>query len=267
MKRVGFYTLGCKVNFAETEAMKVQFERAGYQIVSFLEPAEVSVINTCTVTGPSAHKSRKMIRRAHRKNPQGIIVVTGCYAQGFPEEIKKITGVDLIIGTHGREELPGLVKGLARQRPQNLVVPFPKKASFEMLPPFRQRGRTRGFLKIQEGCTAGCSYCVIPRTRGPLRSLPPEEAIARAGWMVRSGYREIVLTGIHLGLYGVDLGAGEITLAGLLAKLEEIPGLDRIRISSLEPTDITGELVEQVLDPARYVRIFISHFKAVMRRY
>ncbi len=247
MKRAAFYTLGCKVNFAETEALQALFEGAGYQIVPFLEPAEVSIINTCTVTGPSDHKSRKMIRRARRKNPGGIIVVTGCYAQGFPEEVKGIPGVDLVIGTHGREALLQLVENLEGPRPQDLVEHFSEKASFEMLPLFSRRGRTRGFLKIQEGCIMNCSYCLIPRTRGPLRSLPLPEAVARARRMARSGYREIVLTGIHLGMYGSDLENGATTLASLLSELEGIPKLRRVRLSSLEPTDITGELIEQVI--------------------
>lgn len=247
MKRAAFYTLGCKVNFAETEALQALFEQAGYQIVPFLEPAEVSIINTCTVTSLSDHKSRKMIRRARRKNPRGIIVVTGCYAQGFPEQIKKISQVDLVIGTHGREKLPQLVEKLAASGPLDLVEPYPEETSFEILPLFRQRGRTRGFLKVQEGCTMGCSYCLIPRVRGPLRSLPLPEAVARAHQMACSGYREIVLTGIHLGLYGNDLGDGETNLARLLAELDQIPKLRRVRLSSLEPTDITGELIEQIL--------------------
>ncbi len=250
MKRAAFYTLGCKVNFAETEALQVLFERAGYRIVPFLEPAEVSIINTCTVTGAGDHKSRKMIRRARHKNPEGVIVVTGCYAQGFPDQVRNIPGVDLLIGTHGREELPRLVEELAEIRPRDLVRPFPAKASFEMLPQFRQRGRTRGFLKIQEGCTMGCTYCLIPRVRGPLRSLPLPEAVERAHLMARAGYREIVLTGIHLGMYGADLGDGT-TLAALLAELNPIPRLHRVRLSSLEPTDITGELVEQVLSSSK----------------
>ena len=251
MKRAAFYTLGCKVNFAETEALQTLFERAGYRIVPFSEPAEVFIINTCTVTALGDHKSRKMIRRARRHNPRGIIVVTGCYAQGFPEQVKKIPGVDLVIGTHGREELPRLVEKLSQSCPLDLVEPFPEEASFEILPLFRQRGRTRGFLKIQEGCTMSCSYCLIPRVRGPLRSLPLPEAVARARRMARSGYREIVLTGIHLGLYGTDLGDGEATLAGLLAELDQIPKLHRVRLSSLEPTDITGELIEQILTSSK----------------
>ncbi|MGB4442800.1 MAG: radical SAM protein, partial [Dethiobacteria bacterium] len=194
-KRVAFYTLGCKVNFCETEALQSLFEKEGYLVTDFNKPADIYVINTCTVTGLSDHKSRKAIRRARRRSPEAIIVATGCYAQGFPDEIRELGQVDLIIGTHGRERLPQLVASLEKGRPRELVSPYGSHDSFELLPAARRRGRTRGFLKIQEGCTQGCAYCIIPTVRGPLRSLPPDEALARARAMVKSGYREIVLTG------------------------------------------------------------------------
>lgn len=243
---MAFYTLGCKVNFCETEALQALFEKAGYSVTDFSRPADVYVINTCTVTGLSDHKSRKAIRRARRRAPEAIIVATGCYAQGFPEEVEALEQADLVIGTHGRENLPQIVASLEQDRsPRGLVRPYGARGSFEMLPPARRRGRTRGFLKIQEGCNQGCTYCIIPTVRGPLRSLPIEEAVARAQAMVESGYREIVLTGLHLGLYGADLE--QVTLGALLDELERIPGLLRLRLSSIEPSDITGELVERII--------------------
>jgi len=244
-KRVAFYTLGCKVNFCETEALQSLFEKEGYLVTDFNKPADIYVINTCTVTGLSDHKSRKAIRRARRRSPEAIIVATGCYAKGFPDEIRELGQVDLIIGTHGRERLPQLVASLEKGRPRELVSPYGSHDSFELLPAARRRGRTRGFLKIQEGCTQGCAYCIIPTVRGPLRSLPPDEALARARAMVKSGYREIVLTGIHLGLYGADLE--QVSLGALLDELEKIPDLVRIRLSSIEPSDITRELVERIV--------------------
>ncbi|NLA04083.1 MAG: radical SAM protein, partial [Firmicutes bacterium] len=203
-KKVAFYTLGCKVNFCETGALQSLFEKEGYRVTGFDKAADVYVINTCTVTGQSDHKSRKAIRRARRRSPEAIIVATGCYAQGFPEKIREMGQADLIIGTRGRENLPKLISSLERGRPRELVSPYRTGSSFELLPAARRRGRSRGFLKIQEGCTQHCTYCIIPTTRGPLRSLPLEEALDRARSMVASGYREIVLTGIHLGLYGAE---------------------------------------------------------------
>ena len=241
-KKVAFYTLGCKVNFCETEALKALFEKAGYSVTAFDQRADVYVINTCTVTSISDHKSRKMIRRARRLNPDAIVVAAGCYAQGFSEALEEMEAVDLVIGTRGREELPQLVESLQRDRPLVMVEPYREQSPFEMLPPAKQRGRTRGFLKIQEGCNDRCAYCIIPTVRGPVRSMPLAEVLLRARTLLRQGCKEIVLTGIHLGLYGADLEG--VTLAGLLKELEQLSGLARIRLSSLEPTDITGELVE-----------------------
>ncbi len=244
-KKAAFYTLGCKVNYCESEALQVLFEKAGYHITDFDDQADVYVINTCTVTGNSDHKSRKAIRRARRRSPGSVVVVTGCYAQAVPGKVEQMEQADLIIGTHNRENLPGIVESLEQGSVLNLVCEHPEGSSFEMLPPVkRRRGRTRGFLKVQEGCNQNCSYCIVPRVRGPLRSLSPEEAVSRAKALVESGCREIVLTGIHLGLYGVDLNG--FSLAELLKELEEVPGLLRLRLSSLEPSDITPELVQQV---------------------
>ncbi len=244
-KKAAFFTMGCKVNFCETEALQVLFEQAGYRITDFDDQADVYVINTCTVTGSSDHKSRKAIRRARQRSPQAVIVATGCYAQGAPEKIKQMEQADLIIGNRERENLPEIVKSLQHDSAIDLVSPHQAGSDFELLPPVRRRGRTRGFLKIQEGCNQYCSYCVIPLVRGPLRSLPPEEVIIRAQTLIESGCREIVLTGIHLGLYGTDLN--DVSLASLLKELEKIKGLVRLRLSSLEPSDINSELVEQII--------------------
>ncbi|MBS3943123.1 MAG: tRNA (N(6)-L-threonylcarbamoyladenosine(37)-C(2))-methylthiotransferase MtaB [Dethiobacter sp.] len=243
-KKAAFYTLGCKVNFCETEALQALFEKNGYAITDFDREADVYVINTCTVTGLSDHKSRKMIRRARRRNPDAIIVATGCYAQGAPEELKSMEQLDLVVGTTGRDRLPQVVETLRRGCPVDLVQPYSEENAFEILPPVLKRGRTRGFLNIQQGCDQRCAYCIVPRVRGPLRSLEPQEALKRVRALLRAGCREIVLTGIHLGLYGADLQ--NVTLAGLLREMESLPGLLRLRLSSLEPGDITGELVEQI---------------------
>jgi len=245
-KKAAFFTLGCKVNFCETESLQVLFEQAGYKITGFEEKADVYVINTCTVTGQSDHKSRKAIRRARKQAPESIIVVTGCYAQGKPELLKQMDGVDLLIGNRERQNLPDLINNLKRDAVLDLVAPHREGAGFELLPPVRRRGRTRGFLKIQEGCNQFCTYCIIPLVRGPLRSMPPEEVMLRIRTLVESGCREIVLTGIHLGLYGAD--KGDVTLASLVQSIESISGLLRLRLSSLEPSDITPELVETIVN-------------------
>ena len=211
-KKAAFYTLGCKVNYTETEALQTLFEQAGYRITDFDDQADVYVINTCTVTGLSDHKSRKAIRRARRRSPEAVIVATGCYAQGDSGAIEELKLVDLIIGNRDRENLPSLIEKINRGEVLNLVRAHNRDNHFEILPPVRRRGRTRGFLKVQEGCNQYCSYCIIPLVRGPLRSLPPAEALLRARTLVESGCRELVLTGIHLGLYGVDLEG--VTLAG-----------------------------------------------------
>lgn len=245
-KRAAFFTLGCKVNFCESESLQVLFEKAGYRVVDFEEQADIYVINTCTVTGQSDHKSRKAIRRARRRSPDALVVATGCYAQGSPEEVGKMNAADLVIGNQARENLPALIKSLEKGSVKNLVVAHGEKSVFERLPQPGRRGRTRGFLKVQEGCNQGCTYCIVPAVRGPLRSLPPEEAVKRASVLVNSGCREIVLTGVHLGLYGADLQ--DANLALLLKELAGVRGLMRLRISSLEPSDITSELVEEIVN-------------------
>ncbi|MDY6826051.1 MAG: tRNA (N(6)-L-threonylcarbamoyladenosine(37)-C(2))-methylthiotransferase MtaB [Bacillota bacterium] len=245
-KKAAFFTLGCKVNYCETEGLQELFERAGYRIVDFNDQADVCVINTCTVTRYSEHKSRKAIRRARRRSPEALIVATGCYAQGKPDQIREMEQVDLIIGNRDRENLPLIIDSLGDDSLLEIVTPYRGETKFEMLPQVKRRGRTRGFVKIQEGCNQYCSYCIIPYVRGPMRSLPPAEVLARAQALVESGCPEIVLTGIHLGLYGVDLG--ETNLASLIRELKAVPGLLRLRLSSLEPWDITPELVEEIIN-------------------
>jgi threonylcarbamoyladenosine tRNA methylthiotransferase MtaB len=243
-KKAAFYTLGCKVNYCETESLQALFEQAGYLITGFEDQADVYVINTCTVTGESDHKSRKAIRRARRRSPEALIVATGCYTQGAPDQIRQMNQVDLLIGNRERENLPRIVETLAKGSVLDLVGRHQPGESFELLPPAPRRGRTRGFIKIQEGCNQNCTYCIVPQVRGPLRSMPPEAVSERVEVLTAAGCREVVLTGVHLGLYGADLK--DVSLAGLLGRLEQLPGLLRLRLSSIEPSDITSELIEQV---------------------
>jgi len=244
IKKAAFYTLGCKVNYCETESLQALFEQAGYQITGFEDQADVYVINTCTVTAESDHKSRKAIRRARRRSPEALIVATGCYAQGASETIRQMSEVDLLIGNRDRENLPGLIENLQHGSTLNLVSRHLQEEAFELLPLPSRRGRTRGFLKIQEGCNQGCSYCIVPLVRGPLRSMPPRAVIDRIKILIASGCREIVLTGVHLGLYGVDFQ--DYSLAALLQDIVQVPGLLRLRLSSIEPSDVTAGLIDQV---------------------
>ncbi len=244
IKKAAFYTLGCKVNYCETESLQALFEQAGYRITGFEDQADVYVINTCTVTAESDHKSRKAIRRARRRSPEALIVATGCYAQGASETIRQMSEVDLLIGNRDRENLPGLIENLQHGSTLNLVSRHRQEEAFELLPLPSRRGRTRGFLKIQEGCNQGCSYCIVPLVRGPLRSMPPRAVIDRIKILIASGCREIVLTGVHLGLYGVDFQ--DYSLAALLQDIVQVPGLLRLRLSSIEPSDVTAGLIDQV---------------------
>ncbi|MBE0466138.1 MAG: tRNA (N(6)-L-threonylcarbamoyladenosine(37)-C(2))-methylthiotransferase MtaB [Candidatus Desulforudis sp.] len=248
MKTVAFHTLGCKVNQYETQGLAALFRERGYQVVPFEERADVYVVNTCTVTHIGDRKSRQVVRRAVRNNPDALVLVTGCYAQVSPAEVSGIPGVDLVIGTTGRERIVDLVEEASRGRRPVLAVEDVEKApGFEELPGVDdQGGRTRAFIKVQEGCRDFCTYCIVPYARGPLRSRPSETVLALAARLVDEGHRELVLTGINLGAYGCDLG--DQNLAGLVRRLARIRGLLRLRLSSVEPHEITPELVEAVAE-------------------
>ncbi len=253
MRTVAFQTLGCKVNQTETAALQELFAKAGYQTVNFAACADVYVINTCTVTHLSDRKSRQLIRRARRSNPRGLIVVTGCLAQVAPEEVLQLPEVDLVIGTHARERLPELILESGTGR-QNLVVPLNKKSGFEKLPAAQGGERTRAFLKVQEGCRQFCSFCIVPYARGPVCSMPPEEAVTEAQRLAAEGFKELVLTGVHLGSYGLDRPGQAALLGDLLKELDRVEGIERIRLSSIEPTEITPHLVETLLSCRKICR-------------
>ncbi|PAC82464.1 tRNA (N(6)-L-threonylcarbamoyladenosine(37)-C(2))-methylthiotransferase MtaB [Bacillus sp. 7788] len=247
MGTVAFHTLGCKVNHYETEAIWQLFKEAGYERKEYESKADVYVINTCTVTNTGDKKSRQVIRRAIRHNPDGVICVTGCYAQTSPAEIMAIPGVDIVVGTQDRHKLLGYIEEYRRERqPINGVGNIMKARVFEELDVPAFTDRTRASLKIQEGCNNFCTFCIIPWARGLLRSRNPEEVINQSQQLVDAGYKEIVLTGIHTGGYGEDLK--DYNFAKLLKELDErVIGLKRIRISSIEASQITDEVIE-VLD-------------------
>lgn len=243
MSTVAFHTLGCKVNFYDTEGIWQLFQQAGYRQVPFDADADVYVINTCTVTNTGDKKSRQMIRRAVRQNPDATVVVTGCYAQVAPEEVAAIHGVDLVVGNDRKSQMVDLVQQVRQeQHPFGAVGNILKTREFEELDVPVFEDRTRASLKIQDGCNNFCTFCIIPYARGLIRSRRPENILRQAQKLVAAGYREIVLTGIHTGGYGADLT--NYRLADLLVELEQIEHLHRIRISSIEASEIDEQLID-----------------------
>lgn len=255
MPSVAFYTLGCKVNFYDTEAIWQLFKNEGYEQVDFEQTADVYLINTCTVTNTGDKKSRQIIRRAVRRNPNAIVAVTGCYAQTSPAEILDIPGVDLVIGTQDRDKIMPYVQQLQSERePINAVRNIMKTREFEELDVPDFADRTRAFLKIQEGCNNFCTFCIIPWSRGLSRSRDPKSVVAQARQLVAAGYKEIVLTGIHTGGYGDDLD--NYRLSDLLWDLDQVEGLERVRISSIEASQIDDKMLEVLKGSSKMCRHF-----------
>ncbi|MCR6544940.1 tRNA (N(6)-L-threonylcarbamoyladenosine(37)-C(2))-methylthiotransferase MtaB [Dehalobacterium formicoaceticum] len=243
--KVAVCTLGCKVNQNETDAIVSSLIQAGFQEVPFEEKADLYVINTCTVTHLADRKSRQMVRRAIKNNPAAMVVVTGCYAQTSPGDVLGINGVDLVIGTQDRHRLLDLLEeAKAARKPLNVVGDIMQADDFEEITGEELHPHmVRAYLKIQEGCNQYCSYCIIPYARGPVRSRPLERVLEAAKQLVYSGYKEIILTGIHTGAYGSDLRP-QMDLAGLVGELVRISDLKRLRISSLDPNEINEELLQ-----------------------
>jgi threonylcarbamoyladenosine tRNA methylthiotransferase MtaB len=254
MPTVAFHTLGCKVNHYETEAIWQLFKKAGYERKDFDSRADVYVINTCTVTNTGDKKSRQVIRRAIRRNPDAVVCVTGCYAQTSPAEVMAIPGVDIVIGTQDRGKILEYIERFQRERqPINGVSNIMKTRVFEEMDVPEFTDRTRASLKIQEGCNNFCTFCIIPWARGLMRSRDPKEVIHQAQQLVDAGYKEIVLTGIHTGGYGTDLK--DYSFAALLRDLDEqVVGLKRLRISSIEASQITDEVIEVLQRSDKIVR-------------
>jgi threonylcarbamoyladenosine tRNA methylthiotransferase MtaB len=242
MKRVAFHTLGCKLNFSETSTIGREFIERGYQLVDFDEPAEVCVINTCSVTERADRECRQLVRRALRRSPKAFVAVVGCYAQLQPGEIAAIEGVDLVLGTKEKFNLFDHTNGFVKQdRPRIVVSPIREAESFHAASSMGFGDRTRAFLKIQDGCDFTCSFCTIPLARGESRSVAVSEIILQAREIVGHGYREIVLTGVNVGDYGKKIGTN---LVSLLRAMAGVDGLQRIRISSIEPNLLTDELMD-----------------------
>lgn len=241
-KRVAFYTLGCKTNQYDTEVMKELFVNSGYQVVNFQDESDIYIINTCTVTNLGDRKSRQMIRKAHRANPNAIIAVVGCYAQQAADEVLSIPGVKVAVGTKNRSRIVEYVEmAEATESSINAVEDIMKVREFEDTPIETFHGKTRAVLKIQEGCNQFCSYCIIPYARGPIRSRQPQSVLAEVQRLADAGFKEVVLTGIHIASYGKDLKTTD--LLNLLQDIHKVEGIQRIRLGSLEPTLLTDSFV------------------------
>ena len=253
---VGFYTLGCKVSQYETEAIREGFRDAGFDVRSFEEKNDAYVINTCTVTSQSDSKSRKIIRRAIKQNPDAVIAVVGCYSQLSPDEVAAISGVDIVIGTDGKMAVVDLVKEMleAESREQIVSVSDVNTCGFEPMS-IKEAERTRVYLKIEDGCESRCTYCAISKARGRVRSKPKDEVISEVEALSASGVKEIVLTGIETGSYGRDFYA-DYGLADLICELDGRGSCEVIRLGSLAPELVGKSFVDKIRD----VKILAPHF-------
>lgn len=240
MKKAASFALGCKVNQYESEAIAELFAEKGYEIVGVDEYADVYVINTCTVTNFGDKKSRQLIRKVKRQNGNAVVAVVGCYAQTAPEELTAVDGVSIVIGTKDRARIVELVEQYsAESGVQNYVTDIGRERVFEPLSIQKLADRTRAYLKIQDGCSQYCSYCIIPYARGPIRSRAPEDVVAEVRRLAENGFKEIVLTGIHVASYGKD--RRDTSLPDILRRVHEVDGIARIRFSSIEPNAATEE--------------------------
>ena len=256
MAKIAFYTLGCKVNQADTASMENLFLRSGHQLVSFDGEADVYIINTCVVTNTGQRKSRQTIHRGIRKNPNALIVVTGCYPQTAAEEVKAIAGVDMIIGNQDRAQIVQLVEErLAHRQTDTLdaVHKLTASTAFEEMAAGDITDKTRAFLKIQEGCNQFCTYCIIPYARGPLRSRSLESIRTETQRLISAGFKEIVLIGIHLGCYGKENPDGP-TLYDAVKTVLDVPGVQRLRLGSLESVEVEPRLLTLMQEDARFCR-------------
>jgi len=242
--KIAATTLGCKVNVYDTDAMLSAFRASGHLIVGFSEIADVYIVNTCTVTNFGDKKSRQMLRNAKKTNPDAIVVAAGCYTQTSPEEIKKIDGVNILIGTKERSKIVEIVENYAKNSDvENYISDIMNEQVFESLEVDNLSEKTRAYIKIQEGCNNFCTYCIIPYARGPVRSRNIEDIVSEAKKLSSSGYKEVVLAGINVASYGKDLNQ-DVSLLDVLEEVHKINEIKRIRFSSIEPTVITNEFIE-----------------------
>ena len=258
MRKAAFHNLGCKVNSYETEAMQQLLEDAGYEIVPFREGADVYIINTCSVTNVADRKSRQMLHRAKKMNPSAAVVAVGCYVQAAGAELKKDEAVDLIVGNNQKKDLVQILDDyFADHENSGEILDIGHSQEYEELHIRRIADHTRAFIKVQDGCNQFCSYCIIPYTRGRVRSRRPEDIEHEVRGIAEAGYKEIVLTGIHLSSYGVDFkDEQKENLLTLIKRLDQIPGIERLRLGSLEPRIVTREFAKELAS----LRTICPHF-------
>jgi threonylcarbamoyladenosine tRNA methylthiotransferase MtaB len=253
-KKIAFHTLGCKLNFSETSAIARQMQERGFTTVDFEEASDVYVINTCSVTDQADTKCRNIVRKAMKQNPNAYVVVVGCYAQLKPKEIASIKGVDLVLGAAEKFKLPEIITDLTKNPCGQVLASEISNANF-FVDAYSVGDRTRSFLKIQDGCDYKCSFCTIPLARGKSRSDTPENILKNAKDLAAKGVKEIVLTGVNTGDYGKGI-EGDFTFFDIVKLLDEVEGIERFRISSIEPNLLTDEIIEFVAQSKR----FMPHF-------
>lgn len=249
MKKAALHNLGCKVNAYETEAMQEMLEKAGYEIVPFKEGADIYIINTCTVTNIADRKSRQMLHRARKMNPGAIVVAAGCYVQAQAEKQEVDPCIDIVLGNNRKKDLIAVLEEYEKNKEADTcleeVEDISRTREYETLSLTRPGDHTRAYIKVQDGCNQFCTYCIIPYARGRVRSRAVEDVIREVRSLAGNGYREVVLTGIHLSSYGIDFD-GERHLLELIRAVHEVEGISRIRLGSLEPGIITEEFAESI---------------------
>ena len=251
MKRFAIATLGCKVNQFDSQVMREELEQCGFREVPFSGPADVYIVNTCTVTARADYQSRQLMRRAHRTNPSGVIIATGCYAEVFPESVRAVKGVTAVLGNEAKREIASLARSLLSAKQPVVKIPVVADGPLQGYAIEGFSRHCRAVLKIQEGCNGACSYCILPQARGRSRSLPSERVLEQLSRLSRRGYQEVVLTGVHLGCYGLDLSP-PTSLGELVEQIEQRSDVpSRIRLSSLEPTDLSDSLISVIKESGK----------------
>jgi threonylcarbamoyladenosine tRNA methylthiotransferase MtaB len=257
-RKVAFYTLGCKLNYSETSSISRMFEQKGYTKVAFNETPDIFIINTCSVTENADKKCKKIVKEAQKVNPDGYVAIIGCYAQLKPQEISEIPGVDAVLGAAEKFQLIDLLDGFVKEPTETKAKVFNKniEEAIEYHTSYSMSDRTRTFLKVQDGCDYPCSYCTIPLARGKSRSDSIENILKAANEIAESGVKEIVLTGVNIGDFGIQNGERNNSFLELIQALDHVEGIERFRISSIEPNLLTNEIIEFVANSKR----FVPHF-------
>lgn len=263
LKRIAYCTFGCRLNQYDTETIRTLLERdGGWRTVSAKDDAEVYVVNTCSVTSRADATARKAIRRIHKEHPSARIVVTGCYAQRAPDDLAALPGVSLVVGAADRARIVELVDAPAGNRARVEVSSIDAATRFLDVPITEMMEHSRAYVKVQEGCNEACSFCIVPQTRGRSRSRTPESVLEQVRGLVAAGYVEIVLTGVHVGDYGLDLPEARRMLPALVRAILGVPGLERFRLSSIEPSTVTEELIDLMASEEKFARHFHIPFQS-----